>query len=133
MLTMVSSDSAMLLASDRMVAPMATGASSSSTNGIDQAAGKIEQHGELQDVEGEEDRGLAVVDARRGRPSQADREIEQGRQCDRAAHRQHRQGEAQTPMDDGGGEELAGDGGPADQHQRAQAHAAAQRQGGARR
>ena len=34
MLTMVSSDSAMLLASDRMVAPMATGASSSSAKGL---------------------------------------------------------------------------------------------------
>ena len=42
-----------------------------------------------------------------------------------------RQGEAQAPMDDGGGEELAGDGGPADQDQRAQTHAAARRQAGA--
>ena len=34
MLMMVSSDSATLLASDRMVAPIATGASSSSENGL---------------------------------------------------------------------------------------------------
>jgi hypothetical protein len=31
-------------------------------------------------------------------------------------------------MDDNGGEELSGDGGPADQYQGAQAHAAARRQ-----
>ncbi len=58
-------------------------------------------------------------------------EIEQRRQGDGAAHRQHGQAETETPMDDGGGEELAGDGGPADQDQRAQTHAAARRQAGA--
>ena len=117
MLAIVSRVSATLLDSDRMVAPMATGASSSS---------EIEQHRELQDVEGQEDGRLAVVDARRARPADADGEVEQGRERDRAADRQDRHAEAQPPVHDGGGEGLARDRAPADRNQRAQAHATAQ-------
>ena len=47
--------------------------------GIGQPAGEIEQHGKLHDIEGEEDRGLAVIDAYRGRAPEADREVEQRR------------------------------------------------------
>ena len=85
--------------------------------GVLQPSGHVEQGGELDDVEGEQRGGGAVLQAVAQRKAHAQRDVEPGRDGDDAEAPAEGQEEAEAEMDAGDGDALPGNGQPAQPHQ----------------
>lgn len=104
-----------------MVADTVTEGQQHQRKGVLQPAGQVEQHRELEDVEGEIEGGLALAQPLAAVAAHLQTQVQQGGDGDHAEAGGHRHGRAETEGDQDQGRDLSGQGDPADDDEGADA------------